>query len=75
MTREQCFALVKTWEGKLDQGFLSLTDFNQLVLPHDNSTLRANAAQRERIADQTSKRAEGAFANLIRLERDLVWTA
>ena len=75
VTREQCFALIKTWEGKLDQGFLTLTDFNQLVLPQDNSTLRANCAQRERVADQTSKRAEFAFASLIRLERDLVWTA
>jgi len=34
------------WESRADQGALSLTDFNSVTLPKEDSILRAEVAQR-----------------------------
>lgn len=62
LTIEMCHLMVKFWESKTDQGFLSLPDFTNCVLPHDNSLLRANVTQRpQRSVLKTSKASEVAF--------------
>jgi hypothetical protein len=62
LTIEMCHLMIKFWESKIDQGYLSLHDFTQMVLPHDNSMLRANVTQRpQRSVLQTSKACEVSF--------------
>lgn len=73
---ELCYTAVKSWEGRKDQGYLSLTDFNQIVLTHEQSGLRAEVTQRPTIeGKQSSKRIEMAFCDLFRLEFDLLATS
>lgn len=67
--------MIKFWEGKIDQGYLSLQDFTHMVLPHDNSMLRANVTQRpQRSVLQTTKASEVSFFNVLRLEIELQHT-
>ena len=41
---ELCHLLLRNWTSKLEG--LNLTDFNLIVLPHQNSILRASTVQR-----------------------------
>jgi hypothetical protein len=42
LTIDMCHLTIKFWEQKIDQGYLNISDFTNMVLPHDNSMLRAN---------------------------------
>ena len=58
-------------QPKIEEGSLTLTDFCQLVLPQDNTILRATASQRiTHPADCIHPGVEVELSNLLKLECD-----
>jgi len=80
-TMEACHLLVKYWNqsmkrvglkpASLEEGSLSFIDFNQLVLPQDNTILRATASQRiTGPAENISLKVESLLASFLKFECD-----
>lgn len=61
-TKKQAFLLCKMWESRADQGALSLTDFNSITLPKEDSLLRAEVAQRPMSLSLIPDQVEKAFS-------------
>ena len=56
----------------IEEGSLTLTDFCQLVLPHDNTILRATASQRiTNTPDMIAIKVEAELARLFKLECEM----
>ena len=71
---ELCHLLLRNWTSKLEG--LNLTDFNLLVLPHQNSILRASTVQRPiKPAEHASKEVLQGLSDLLGHELEIVATS